>query len=65
MPAPACAQFIESGCDNCTFLRMEDDRGARVHDFTTPNFSGCGALQGVGRSHRGAAPTGHPRLPSS
>ena len=33
-------QFVESGCDNCdTFLSLEGDRG-RVHDYTTPNFSG-------------------------
>ena len=32
-------QFLESGCENCHWLRMEDDRG-KVQDYTTPNFSG-------------------------
>ena len=40
-------QFVESGCDNCTFLSLEGDRG-RVSDYTTPNFSGCEAW-GMGR----------------
>ncbi|KAI8464707.1 MAG: hypothetical protein J3K34DRAFT_525980 [Monoraphidium minutum] len=32
-------QFIEVGCDNCRFLRMEDD-GEAVANLTTPNFTG-------------------------
>mmetsp|Transcript_26601 Transcript_26601/g.67767 ORF Transcript_26601/g.67767 Transcript_26601/m.67767 type:complete len:130 (+) Transcript_26601:70-459(+) len=32
-------QFLETGCENCQFLRMEEDRG-RVQDYTTPNFGG-------------------------
>ncbi|KIZ03639.1 putative Transcription elongation factor SPT4 [Monoraphidium neglectum] len=36
-------QFIEAGCDNCRFLRMEDDRDA-VTNLTTPNFTGMIAV---------------------
>lgn len=32
-------QFLESGCDNCRFLEMEED-GERLQICTTPNFSG-------------------------
>ncbi|GBF97153.1 transcription elongation factor-like [Raphidocelis subcapitata] len=32
-------QFEEAGCDNCRFLRLEDDRDA-VANLTTPNFTG-------------------------
>lgn len=37
--APLCLQFLETGCENCQFLRMEEDRG-HVQDYTTPNFGG-------------------------
>ena len=38
-PRPRAAQFSEQGCDNCRFLRMEDDNDAAAN-LTTPNFTG-------------------------
>ncbi|KAG1654134.1 hypothetical protein FOA52_006121 [Chlamydomonas sp. UWO 241] len=32
-------QFVESGCENCSWLGLEGDRG-RVADYTATNFSG-------------------------
>eukprot|EP00967_Tisochrysis_lutea_P065584 scaffold85296_cov19-Tisochrysis_lutea.AAC.2 len=39
MHACMLAQFIESGCDNCPWLELEEEP-AKVQDCTTGNFSG-------------------------
>ena len=38
-PRPRDAQFVESGCDNCAFFNMADDRD-RVAECTTTSYSG-------------------------
>lgn len=42
--APPCLstrrQFQDGGCDNCRFLRLDDDPES-VATLTTPNFTGC------------------------
>ena len=38
-PRPRDAQFVESGCDNCAFFNMADDRD-RVAECTTTAYSG-------------------------
>jgi hypothetical protein len=50
---PRRPQFVEAGCDNCRFLRMDDDRDA-VANLTTPNFTGCARRRGRVRSRAGA-----------
>ncbi|KAF5730284.1 Transcription elongation factor SPT4 like 1 [Tripterygium wilfordii] len=42
-------QFRESGCENCTFFKMEEDP-ERVVDCTTPNFNGIISAMDPGRS---------------
>eukprot|EP00029_Vermamoeba_vermiformis_P003733 TRINITY_DN14267_c0_g1_i1.p1 TRINITY_DN14267_c0_g1~~TRINITY_DN14267_c0_g1_i1.p1 ORF type:complete len:121 (-),score=25.94 TRINITY_DN14267_c0_g1_i1:107-469(-) len=37
------SQFLEAGCDNCTFLNMHGD-GDQVDLCTTPNFEGLLAM---------------------
>jgi len=36
-------QFYQSGCENCTFLNMTEDRDS-VEECTTPNFEGLIAM---------------------
>lgn len=54
-------QFIEAGCDNCRFLRMEDDRDA-VTNLTTPNFTGWVAVRLFSDAER-CFPVGAARMP--
>ncbi len=39
LPNPCRLQFLESGCDNCVFLSIAEDRD-KLNTCTTPNFSG-------------------------
>lgn len=36
-------QFVDAGCENCTYLAMQGDAG-RVQDCTTVEFSGVAAV---------------------
>ncbi|KAG5039199.1 hypothetical protein JHK86_020039 [Glycine max] len=42
-------QFRESGCENCSFFKMEEDH-ERVVDCTTPNFNGIISVMDPNRS---------------
>ncbi|KAF1889652.1 hypothetical protein Lal_00024980 [Lupinus albus] len=42
-------QFRESGCENCSFFKMEEDH-ERVVDCTTPNFNGIISVMDPTRS---------------
>ncbi|KAK2662312.1 hypothetical protein Ddye_000886 [Dipteronia dyeriana] len=42
-------QFRESGCENCTFFKMDEDN-ERVVDCTTPNFNGIISVMDPTRS---------------
>ncbi|KAJ6719975.1 SUPPRESSOR OF TY 4 [Salix viminalis] len=42
-------QFRESGCENCTFFKMDEDH-ERVVDCTTPNFTGIISVMDPSRS---------------
>ncbi|KAK8564144.1 hypothetical protein V6N13_005636 [Hibiscus sabdariffa] len=42
-------QFRESGCENCPFLKMDEDN-ERVVDCTTPNFNGIISVMDPSRS---------------
>ncbi|KZV54543.1 transcription initiation factor TFIID subunit 4b-like [Dorcoceras hygrometricum] len=42
-------QFLDSGCENCPFFKMEEDPG-RVANCTTPNFNGVISIMDTTRS---------------
>ncbi|KAJ6989532.1 transcription elongation factor SPT4 [Populus alba x Populus x berolinensis] len=42
-------QFRESGCENCSFFKMDEDH-ERVVDCTTPNFTGIISVMDPSRS---------------